>query len=86
MFLKQSWEEYLLNEGVEKDVFVYIQGIHEIIRHLKPKTMTEKRRIALASQHILEVKKYARRMQNKIDLLQEKLNILEEGLTKNEEG
>jgi hypothetical protein len=85
MSLEQNWQDYLLNEGIEKDVFIYIQGLHEIIRHIKPKTMTEKRRLTLANQHILEVRKYARRMQNKIDLLQEKLNILEEGLNENEE-
>tara|TARA_Y100000034_G_C6704851_1_gene311053 strand:+ start:355 stop:615 length:261 start_codon:yes stop_codon:yes gene_type:complete len=85
MSLERDWQRYLLNEGSEKDIFVYVQGLHEIISKFKPKTMTEKRRVALATQHINEVRKYARRMQNRMDLLEEKLNILEEALNENEE-
>ena len=85
MSLEREWQRYLLNESVEKDVFVYIQGLQEIVNQIKPKTMTEKRRLTLATQHIAEMKKHARRMQNRIDLSQEKLNILEEALNENEE-
>ena len=42
--------------------------------------MTEQRRFALASQHLREVKRYARRMQNEMQVLQEKVGILEESL------
>ena len=85
MSLERDWQTYLINEEIEKDVFVYIQGLQEIIAKLKPKSMTEKRRLAIASQHIKEVRKHARRMQNRVDLLEEKLNILEEALNENEE-
>ena len=40
--------------------------------------MVEKRRLQLAKTHLREVKRFARRMENNIDVLQEKLNILEE--------
>ena len=85
MSLEQDWQNYLINEEIEKDVFVYIQSLQEIITKLKPKSLTEKRRLVLAAQHIREVRKYARRMQNRVDLLEEKLNILEEALNENEE-
>jgi len=84
MSLEQDWQKYLINEEIEKDIFMYIQSLHEIIDKLKPKTMTGQRRLAIASQHIKEVRKHARRMQNKVDLLEEKLNILEEALNENE--
>ena len=85
MSLEQDWQKYLLNEDIERDIFMYIQGLHEIVASIKPKTMTERRKLALIAQHLKEVKKYARRMQNKMDLLEEKLNILEESLNESEE-
>ena len=40
--------------------------------------MTEKRRLQIAKTHLREVKRFARRMENDMSVLQEKLNILEE--------
>ncbi len=85
MSLERDWRRYLLDEGIEKDIFMYIQSLQEIVAQLKPKSMIQKRRIAMANQHLKEVRKHARRMQNKVDLLEEKLNILEEALNENEE-
>jgi hypothetical protein len=42
--------------------------------------MSDKNRLALANQHLREVKRYARRMQNEMQVLQEKVSILEESL------
>ena len=79
MSLNSSWQKFVLNEELEeKSIFAHIQGLQEIISNLKPKTLTEKRRLTLAKQQLREVRKYARRMQNDITVLQEKLNILEE--------
>ena len=38
----------------------------------------EKRRLQIAKTHLREVKRFARRMENDMIVLQEKLNILEE--------
>ena len=78
MSLNSDWQNFLNESLDEKTIFTYIQGLEEIISNLKPRTMTEKRRMSLAKQHIKEVKRYARRMQNEAYVLQEKLNILEE--------
>ena len=79
MSLNRNWKKFIFNEGLEeKTIFTYIQGLQEIISNLKPRTMTEKRRVTLAKQHLREVKRFARRMDNDIDILQEKLHILEE--------
>jgi len=86
MSLNTQWQEFLLNEEMEeKTIFTYIQGLQESISNFKPRTMTEKRRFALAKQQLKEVKRYARQMQNEVHVLQEKLNILEESLNENEE-
>lgn len=76
--LNSDWQNFLNESLDEKTIFTYIQGLEEIISNLKPRTMTEKRRMSLAKQHLREVKRYARRLQNENTILQEKLNILEE--------
>jgi len=76
--LNSDWKSFLNENLDEKTIFTYIQGLQEIISNLKPRTMTEKRRLSLANQHLREVKRYARRLQNENHVLQEKLNILEE--------
>jgi len=85
MSLETNWERYLINEEIERDIFMYIQSLQEVISQLKPRSMSEKRRLSVATQHLKEVRKYARRMQNKVELLEEKLNILEETLNENED-
>ena len=47
---------------------------------LKPRSMTEERRLALAKQHLKEARRYARQMQNELQVLEERLSILEESL------
>lgn len=78
MSLNSAWQSFLNESLDEKTIFTYIQGLEEVIKNLKPRTMTEKRRLSLAKQHLREVKRYARKMQGNIDLLNEKLNIIEE--------
>lgn len=78
MSLNSDWRDFLNESLDEKNIFTYIQGLQEIISNLKPRTMTEKRRLQLAKTHLREVKRFARRMENEVVVLQEKLNILEE--------
>jgi hypothetical protein len=79
MSLSNEWKNFLLNENLdEKSIFTYIQGLQEIISNLNPRTVSEKRRLQLAKQHIREVRKYAKRMLNENMDLQEKLQLLEE--------
>ena len=78
MSLNSDWQNFLNESLDEKNIFTYIQGLQEIISNLKPRTMTEKRRLQIAKTHLREVKRFARRMENDITVLQEKLNILEE--------
>tara|TARA_B100000886_G_scaffold338473_1_gene301403 strand:+ start:177 stop:428 length:252 start_codon:yes stop_codon:yes gene_type:complete len=78
MSLNSDWQNFLNESLDEKNIFTYIQGLQEIISNLKPRTMTEKRRLQIAKTHLREVKRFARRMENDMVVLQEKLNILEE--------
>ena len=78
MSLNSDWQDFRNESLDEKNIFTYIQGLQEIISNLKPRTMTEKRRLQIAKTHLREVKRFARRMENDMVVLQEKLNILEE--------
>jgi|TARA_R100001163_G_C4868847_1_gene71620 hypothetical protein len=80
MSLNSDWQDFLNESLDEKNIFTYIQGLQEIISNLKPRSMTEKRRLQLAKTHLREVKKFARRMESDMSILQEKLNILEESV------
>ena len=78
MSLNSEWRSFVNESLDEKTIFTYIQGLQEIISNLKPRTMTEKRRLQIAKTHLREVKRFARRMENEMSVLQEKLNIIEE--------
>ena len=80
MSLNSDWQNFLNESLDEKNIFTYIQGLQEIISNLKPRTMTERRRLQIAKTHLREVKRFARRMENDMAVLQEKLNILEESV------
>lgn len=78
MSLDRDWQNFLNENLSEKSIFTYIQGLQELISKFKPRTLTEERRLTLAKQHLREVRRFARRMQNEMEILYEKVNILEE--------
>ena len=81
MSLNKDWNNFLLGENLEeRNIFTYLQGLQEIISNIKPKSMTEERRLSLAKQHLKEARRSARKMQNELQILEERLNILEESL------
>ena len=84
MSLERNWQNFINESVEERTIFTYIQGLEEVISNFKPRTMTEKRRLTLARQNLREVRRYAKKMQNEVVVLQEKLNILEESLTGDE--
>ena len=75
-----EWRKFLSEGSEDKNIFTYIQGLHEVISNFKPRTIKEDRRLTLAKQHLREVRRHARKMHNEVMVLQEKLNILEESL------
>ena len=78
MSLEKASRDFLTESVDEKNIYTYIQGLQEIISNLKPRTVTEKRRLQLAKQHLREVRRFARKLDNRIGVLEEKLTILEE--------
>lgn len=56
----------------------YLQSISEIIEAVSPKSRTDERRLEIAKNHLLEVKRNVNRLEEKNTFLQEQLNELEE--------
>ena len=78
--LDRMTRQFLLNEErPPEDVFTFIQGLHDVLSNFTPRTMAEKRRVNLAKKQLKEVRYHARKMYNKITVLEEKLIVLEEG-------
>ena len=70
---------FLLGEERSKSsIFTYIQGLQETLTNFTPRSKTESRRVSIAREQLRKIKRYARKLQNEVELLQERLNILEE--------
>jgi len=79
-FFNKITKKFIFNEGnmPSPTIFTYIQSLNETLFNMKPKTQSESQRLAIARQHLKEIKRNARRLQEKVQLLEEKLSILEE--------
>lgn len=56
----------------------YLQSISEIIDAVSPKSRTDERRLEIAKNHLLEVKRNVNRLEEKNTFLQEQLTELEQ--------
>jgi hypothetical protein len=83
MDFEKMTRRFLLGEAFESpDVFGYIQSLQEILNRLQPKTIRETRYLAIAKNHIIEIRRFSRRLAEDNKKLQEQIKILEE----NKEG
>ena len=78
--LNKMTREFILNEGQVNgpDIHSYIQSLAEILQGMKPRSMKEARRLGVARQQIKEVRKMARRLDERINTLEEQVSLLEE--------
>ena len=69
-----------LKEGKNEEAGVreYIQALGETLGSFKPRSLTEKRRLAIAKQQLKEIKRKSRKLQERVAVLEEKVSILEE--------
>ena len=64
--LNDITRRFILNEGSSAPSLAsYIQSLQEIILSLSPRTQTERRRVEMAKNHLREVKKHVRRLEEK---------------------
>jgi hypothetical protein len=71
--------KFLIGEGHSPpSVRSYVQSLSEILRNLNPKTQMEKRRVEIALEHVREIKRHTRKLEEKVLMLEGKLKVLEE--------
>ena len=60
---------FLLGEERSKSsIFTYIQGLQETLTNFTPRSKTESRRVSIAREQLREIKRYARKLQNEVEL------------------
>ena len=72
--------KFLLGESkIKPSIRAYIESVYNILEQVIPRTQRENRQMSVAKQHLLEIKKLNRKLEEKISLLEEQIQILEEG-------
>ena len=81
-FLHQISKNFLLNEVHKPTPKAYLQSLQEIIDKIRPKTKADLNRIQLAKEHVANLRRQFRRLQEHVDSLEEQLKVLEENRSK----
>ncbi len=78
--LNDLTRRFLLDEGTLKpSVRAYVESVMRILDEVRPKSQKENRQISVAKQHLHEIKRLNRKLEERITLLEEQVKILEEG-------
>ena len=78
--LNDLTRRFLLDEGTLKpSVRAYVESVIRILDEVRPKSQKENRQLRVAKQHLHEIKRLNRKLEERITLLEEQVKILEEG-------
>jgi len=73
-------KRFLLGEAQQgPTVKNYIQLLGEVLNSIKTRTNSDFGRISIAKQHLREIKKLTRKLEERVLVLEEQVKILEEG-------
>jgi len=71
---------FILGEGKGiPTVRGYVESVISIVESIHPRSQRESRQLSIAKEHLREIKKLNRKLEEKIHLLEEQMNVLEEG-------
>jgi|TARA_R110000824_G_scaffold43928_8_gene128241 hypothetical protein len=70
--------KFIMNEGVGPKINSWIQALSEDINSLKPRSLSEERRIEVMKHNLLELRRSTRRMQLEVKRLEEQVTVLQE--------
>jgi len=70
---------FIINEGAGPTINSWIQALSENISALKPRSLSEERRIEVMKHNLRELKRSSRRMQEQVNKLEEQVTLLQEG-------
>lgn len=80
--LRRITREFLIGERVSPDWKAYIQSIEEALSNIRIGSQRDSRRVSMARESLQEIKRYLRRMEERVNTLEEELRVLEEQSTK----
>ena len=83
---REMTRRFLMGESKTPSLKGYIQSLGETLEGLRPKTVKETHRLAMARQHLREIRRMTRRLEEKVELLEEEMSVLEEKLQILDEG
>ena len=78
-FLRKMQSDFVINEGtVNPSINSYIQSLADALSYVAPRTIGDSRRIEIAKENLLNIRRHVRRLEEKVGSLQEELKILQE--------
>ena len=77
--LNDLTKNFLVNEGVsEVNISGHIQLLEDLLEKLAPRSLKDRNNLDIAKNHLLEIRRKTRRLNNKIRMLEERVELLEE--------
>ena len=76
--LRRMTREFLLGERQAPSLASYLQSIAEVLDLVTPRSQRDEGRIDMAKKNLKEVRRYTRRLQERVTLLEEQDQVLEE--------
>jgi|3_EtaG_2_1085321.scaffolds.fasta_scaffold51616_2 SMC interacting uncharacterized protein involved in chromosome segregation len=76
--LNSLTKDFILNEAAGPTINSWIQALSENIGALKPRSLSEERRVEVMKHQLRELRRTSRRMQEQITKLEEQVTILQE--------
>ena len=78
--LNRLTKRFLLGEAKSRpSVRAYVESVVSILEQFIPRSQRESRQLSVVGQHLNEIKKLNRKLEEKITLLEEQVKVLEEG-------
>lgn len=76
--LNSLTRDFIVNEGTGPTISSWIQALSENVNSLKPRSLSEERRVEVMKHQLHELRRTSRRMQEQINKLEEQVTILQE--------
>lgn len=76
--LSRITKKFLLNEGVKIDPLASVQALYDIVNQVRVSNKRDTGRMQLAKEHIKNIKRQIRSLNERVVQLEEQLNLLNE--------
>ena len=76
--LNRLTKKFLLNEGVRIDPMASVQALYDIVTQVRVSNKRDTGRLQLAKEHIKNIKRQVRSLNERVVQLEEQLNLLNE--------